>query len=137
MVYKAPSSNSEHSQFKTRVLEAIQLVPYGTVASYGQIALLVGAPRAARQVGWILNKSEGENLPWWRIVNNTGRVSIKGAKYSDRELQRKLLRAEGVDVAEDMTFSIEEYRFKPSLLQLKQLALPEKYLEELIVRYAL
>jgi methylated-DNA-protein-cysteine methyltransferase-like protein len=127
-----------HSLFKSRVLEVIRMVPYGKVASYGQIALFVGAPRAARQVGWILNASEGKvDLPWWRIVNNAGRISIKGTKYNDRELMRKLLRAEGVDVKEDMTFAIEEYRFRPDPTLLKNMELSESYLEGLVEKYRL
>lgn len=114
------------------------MVPYGKVASYGQIALFVGAPRAARQVGWILNASEGTiDLPWWRIVNNAGRISIKGTKYNDANLMRKLLRAEGVDVKEDMTFDIETYRFRPDLKLLKDMELSEAYLEMLVEKFSL
>ena len=138
MAPKHPSSDSHYSLFKQRVLEVIRMVPYGKVASYGQIALFVGAPRAARQVGWILNQTEGKvDLPWWRIVNNAGRISIKGTKYNDRELMRKLLRAEGVDVKEDMTFDIETYRFRPDPKELKNMELSEKYLDILREKYNL
>jgi methylated-DNA-protein-cysteine methyltransferase-like protein len=138
MAPKHPSSDSGHSVFKTRVLEVIRMVPYGKVASYGQIALFVGAPRAARQVGWILNGTEGKiDLPWWRIVNNAGRISIKGTKYNDRELQRKLLRAEGVEVDEDMTFDIEAYRFRPDPKELKEMELTEEYINKLVEKFSL
>jgi methylated-DNA-protein-cysteine methyltransferase-like protein len=131
MASKHPSSENEYSLFTSRVLEIICLVPYGSVASYGQIALFVGAPRAARQVGWILNQSadkeQNKEIPWWRIVNNAGRISIKGTRYN----------AEGVDVSEDMTFAIEAYRFRPDPTLLKNMELSEDYLEMLVEKFTL
>lgn len=116
------------SKFKSRVLEIVSLIPNGRVVSYGQVALYAGAPRAARQVGWILNKlPEDTALPWWRVVNNQGRVSIKGSKYS-AELQKQLLMQEGVEVSEDLTFEIEQYRFIPNEKFVKKLKLDEDYL---------
>jgi len=100
--------------FKQKVLAVVSKIPYGFVASYGQVALYCGAPRAAREVGWTLNRMEGtDEVPWWRVVNNTGRISIKGSQYS-ADMQRKLLQAEGVVIADDFTFSIEDYRWKPT-----------------------
>lgn len=130
---------SGESQFKQRVLRAVSLVPFGQVASYGQIALMVGVPRAARQVGWILNSTEedfvsGKNpAPWWRIVNNQGRISIKGTKYNDAAVQKNLLVAEGLEIKDDLTFDIEKYRFHPSLEQLKDLGLDDDYVSDLLV----
>jgi methylated-DNA-protein-cysteine methyltransferase-like protein len=102
--------------FKESVLRTVALIPSGRVMSYGQIALFVGMPRAARQVGWILNgidrSREALGLPWWRVVNNAGRISIKGSMHSAEE-QRKLLTDEGVKVSKELTFEIEKYRFFP------------------------
>ena len=99
--------------FKQKVIRIVSKIPYGNVASYGQVALYCGAPRAAREVGWVLNKLEGKTpVPWWRVINNTGRISIKGSVFS-AEFQKKLLRAEGITVAEDFTLEIEVYRWKP------------------------
>ncbi|MFS8158866.1 MAG: MGMT family protein, partial [Candidatus Roizmanbacteria bacterium] len=89
------------SPFKQKVLQIVEMIPHGRVASYGQVAHLAGVPRGARQVGWILNGTEGHtdiDFPWWRVVNNKGRVSIKGTKYNTADLQRKLLRSEDVEV---------------------------------------
>src|SRR5438105_160774 len=72
------------SPFKQKIIEVIRLVPHGKVVSYGQVAAYVGVPRAARQVGWILNQSEGKlDLPWWRVVNNKGYLSIRGTRFND------------------------------------------------------
>jgi methylated-DNA-protein-cysteine methyltransferase related protein len=103
---------SESARFKDKVLAAVMSVPPGCVASYGQIALMAGDPRAARQVGWILNKNgDKDNIPWWRIINNSGRISIKNPEYS-AQMQRDLLRKEGVKVSEDFQIDIEKYRFR-------------------------
>ncbi len=78
-----------------RIIEAVQQIPHGTVATYGMIATIAGNPRAARQVVRALHtSSEKENLPWHRVVNREGRISLKpGRGY---ELQKALLEKEGV-----------------------------------------
>ena len=117
------------SKFKEQVIKVVHLVPFGKVVSYGQVALYVGAPRAARQVGWTLNGLEGNtHVPWWRVVNNSGRISIKGSKYSAVE-QKELLESEGVEVDDGLTFDIDQYRFKPDKKFVKKLELDSTYLE--------
>jgi len=75
-----------------------QRIPAGKVATYGQLALLCGKPRNARQVGYALraNKSQ-EPLPAHRIVNGKGFLSGAGT-FSSPGLQKKRLQAEGVVV---------------------------------------
>lgn len=116
------------SKFKEAVIDVVRKIPEGKVVSYGQVALYIGAPRAARQVGWILNSlEEREPVPWWRVVNNEGRISIKGSKYSADE-QRELLIREGIEVKGDLTFDIERFRFRPSLGFIRRLELDPFYL---------
>ena len=71
-------------------------VPAGRVATYGQIATLSGSPRAARQVVRILHTSSGsEKLPWYRVINREGKISLKrGAGYEEQML---LLLKEGIE----------------------------------------
>ncbi|OGM04997.1 hypothetical protein A2715_00760 [Candidatus Woesebacteria bacterium RIFCSPHIGHO2_01_FULL_39_32] len=117
------------SKFKDGVIKVVSKVPYGKVVSYGQVALYIGIPRAARQVGWTLNRMEGvENVPWWRVINNQGRISIKGSKYTAQD-QRKLLIEEGVKVNDDLTLDIEKYRFVPNQNSLEKLGMDSIYLE--------
>lgn len=117
------------AKFKDGVVRVVNLVPYGNVVSYGQVALYVGAPRAARQVGWVLNRLEEKvKVSWWRVVNNAGRISIKGSKYSAQD-QKRLLEKEGIEVYDDLTFDIEKYRFKPDDKFIKKLNLDPLYLE--------
>lgn len=124
------------SRFKSAVINVILQIPKGTVASYGQVALYVGVPRAARQVGWILRGIEEEiELPWWRVINNAGRISIKGNKYNTPELQRKLLESEGIEIKEDFTFNIHRYRWIPNDTTLVSFGLDEEYIQMLHKKY--
>lgn len=117
------------SKFKDGVIKVVNLIPYGKIVSYGQVALYLGLPRAARQVGWVLNGLEDHTpLPWWRVVNNQGRISIKGSKHS-AEQQRQLLLQEGIEVSDDLTFEIERYRFIADGEFINKTRLDSSYLE--------
>ena len=84
--------------FARQVIDTIKRGPRGRVATYGQIAALAGSPRAALMVGRILHhSSESEQLPWQRIINSQGRISIVNMTYP-AELQATLLEEEGVTV---------------------------------------
>lgn len=66
------------SDFKQKVIDYIRRVPKGRVISYGQAAAFAGNPRAARQVGGILKSlAPDSGVPWWRVINNQGVISIK------------------------------------------------------------
>jgi methylated-DNA-protein-cysteine methyltransferase related protein len=126
------------SQFMQKVIIVIRSVPQGKVVSYGQVAVYVGVPRAARQVGWTLrHMEETVSVPWWRVINNTGRISIQGNIHNDRLLQKKLLEQEGVTVHEDFTLDIEQYRFKADKTLLRAWELPETYREFVLTKYGL
>jgi methylated-DNA-protein-cysteine methyltransferase related protein len=97
--------------FKEQVIEVVRKIPRGKVVSYGQVAAAIGQPRAARQVGWALHTLDGDNsVPWWRVINNEGRISIKGNMMSTPLAQKKYLESEGVSVAEDLSIDIQKYR---------------------------
>lgn len=98
-------------KFSKCVLQTVKQIPKSKVVSYGQIAAHIGNPRGARAVGWILRQNEMVDIPWWRVVNNAGRISIKGNIFHNAAMQRDLLRQEGIVVNEDFTLDIERYRF--------------------------
>jgi methylated-DNA-protein-cysteine methyltransferase-like protein len=126
------------STFKDTIHKIIRQIPDGSVASYGQVASYAGIPRAARQVGWILSQSSPQdNLPWWRVINNAGRLSIKGSTYASPELQQDYLEKEGVEITGGFNVDIERYRWQPKAKILRQLGLDEDYLDELILKYSL
>jgi methylated-DNA-protein-cysteine methyltransferase-like protein len=85
-----------HMSFAERAYAVIRAIPYGRAVSYGGVAAILGAPRAARAVGRALFElPEGSDVPWWRVVNRNGEISIKGTLHGPA-LQRALLRSEGV-----------------------------------------
>ncbi|MBI3120289.1 MAG: MGMT family protein [Candidatus Kerfeldbacteria bacterium] len=89
----------ERDFFQT-VYRMVRRIPKGKVATYGQIAALCGSPRAARTVGWALNAlphDQSEKIPWQRVLNREGRISILH-RSATKELQAELLRSEGVYV---------------------------------------
>ena len=77
-----------------RIWQVVADIPFGKLASYGQVAELAGLPRGARRVGRCLSRlPAGTRLPWHRVVNASGRISLAG----DAGLrQRELLLGEGV-----------------------------------------
>lgn len=98
--------------FYGRVVKFIKSIPLGRVATYGQIADYAGNPRAAREVAYILHSSsEKENLPWQRVINSKGHISMKpGRGY---ELQKQLLQDEGVVFDEEDRVDFERFLWQP------------------------
>ena len=106
--------------FTERVHYIIGKVPEGLVASYGQIAALAGSPGAARQVGFVLRSSNPDELPWWRIINNAGVLSIKGSFEATKQLQKQLLEREGIMVSSGFVVDIESYRYRPKAKEIRE-----------------
>ena len=98
--------------FHQRAIEIIKRIPKGKVATYGQVAAYAGNNRAARQVAYILHSSSGkENLPWHRVVNSKGGISLKpGSGY---EVQKSLLEKEGIIFKEDNCIDLKRFLWRP------------------------
>jgi methylated-DNA-protein-cysteine methyltransferase-like protein len=94
-----------------RVCIVVAQIPRGQVATYGQVADLAGLPRGARKVGRIMSHlPPGSRLPWHRVVNASGRISLpKGAGH---ERQQAALEREGV-VFRNGRLSLDRYRWRP------------------------
>lgn len=82
--------------FEAKARELIKRVPFGRVASYGQIAGMAGSPRAARAVGWIFRRNVIQ-LPWHRIINSSGRISIINIDVPASQ-QAAMLEEEGIAI---------------------------------------
>ena len=71
-----------------RVYDVVCQIPYGKVATYGQIAKIVGPPCDARRVGWALaslcNRKEFYPVPWQRVVGAGGKISLTGSDQKER-----------------------------------------------------
>ena len=88
----------EATPFALRVYETVRTIPPGRVTSYGGVAAMLGQPRAARAVGAALNAllpEEHTDVPWWRVVNHRGLLTIP-PELGLRTLQRTLLESESV-----------------------------------------
>lgn len=99
--------------FSRRVKRIIRRIPRGRVTTYGMIAADAGNPRAARQVGWILHASARKHgLPWHRVVNRNGRVSVRRGDGDD--IQKQLLEKEGVVFDENGVIDLAVFAWFPS-----------------------
>ena len=87
--------NMQKATFE-RIYEVVKQIPYGKVATYGQVAALAGNKRWARVVGYALHANpDPENIPCYRVVNKFGEVS-KAFAFGGENRQIELLEAEGV-----------------------------------------
>lgn len=94
------------------IWSAVQQIPKGRVATYGDIAALAGLEGHARQVGYALhNLPDGVKVPWHRVINAKGEISPRSAGDS-HELQRLLLEAEGVEFGKQGRVELKKYRWK-------------------------
>lgn len=95
-----------------RIKTCIKRIPRGRVATYGQIAAMAGNPRGARQVVRVLHASSTKDkLPWHRVINRTGRISLpSGSGY---ELQRAMLADEGVAFGLNDRVDLDRFGWHP------------------------
>lgn len=98
--------------FREAVYAKVAEIPKKKLVSYGQVAAACGSPRAARQVGWMLRLLDGDDsVPWWRVINNAGEISIKGNYISTPLAQKAKIEAEGIPVSDDFQIDLEKYRY--------------------------
>ena len=103
----------QHPQFFAYVYRLVSQVPKGKVVTYGQVAALLGAPRAARAVGTALRylpRPLVRTVPWQRVINASGGVSIRGDVYRVDE-QRWLLESEGVEFDRSGKINLKKYQW--------------------------
>lgn len=106
---------NQPTSFYEQVYQVARRIPPGKVTSYGRIAAMLGRPNAARAVGYALqalkdkqNDPDYADIPWQRIINGQGRISIVNRDYAAAE-QAQLLRAEGVAVSDDLQIDLAQY----------------------------
>ena len=98
----------EQGTFTDQVYQIVARIPYGRVATYGQIAFFIGAPRSARQVGNALSRTPSFlSLPCHRVVNRLGRTAPGWTE------QRRLLEGEGVSFRENGTVDLARSLWRP------------------------
>jgi methylated-DNA-protein-cysteine methyltransferase-like protein len=106
---------SGYAPFTARAVRIIRAIPRGKVATYGLVAAIAGSPLGARQVVRVLHTlSRKERLPWHRVINSRGSISLpRGAGF---EKQRSLLLSEGVAVTKRGRVDFNRFLWKPRLI---------------------
>jgi methylated-DNA-protein-cysteine methyltransferase-like protein len=100
-----------YTLFTEQAIAIIGSIPIGKVMTYGDIASACGSPGSARQVARLLHSlSRKHKLPWFRVVNARGRISLpRGGGY---ETQKSLLESEGILFNKDDSIDFNSYRRK-------------------------
>lgn len=92
------------------IINIIKNIPEGKVMTYGGIAKSAGSPRGARQVSRVLHSmSKKYNLPWHRVVNSKGEISLRDEAL---ELQVNLLKKEGVNITKGRKIDLKKYEYE-------------------------
>ncbi|MFP4603812.1 MAG: MGMT family protein [Bacteroidales bacterium] len=101
--------------FFDKVYFVTKQIPPGRVTSYGAIAKFIGAPGAARMVGWALNNSKNkeEHIPAHRVVNRNGMLTGK-SHFPGADVMKQLLENEGVIVKDDKVVDFGKIFWDPS-----------------------
>ena len=94
--------------FTAAVHDAVRRIPRGKVATYGQIALLLGRPRGGREVGWALSGCDDPRVPCHRVVDRDGRLAPRF------RAQRARLRNEGVPFV-GTRVAVDRVRWRPTV----------------------
>lgn len=102
------SASQEMAQM---ILSVVSQIPYAKVATYGQIARLAGLPRHARLVGRVLSQlDKNSGIPWHRVLNAQGHLSLNTLDEQGKHLQLEKLRAEGILYAENKV-NLRQYQW--------------------------
>ena len=100
------------TEFTESVIAQLKKIPKGKVATYGQIATLAGSPRAARQVVRILHSSSKKhNLPWHRVINSQGDISLRPSQ--GYEIQKALLIKEKIKFSLTGRIDLKLFQWQP------------------------
>jgi methylated-DNA-protein-cysteine methyltransferase related protein len=100
------------TEFSSRCKSIIRRIPPGKVTTYGLIAAASGQSRAARQVARLLHSSsKKDNLPWHRVINRMGKISLP--PFEGYDVQKALLLEEGVRFGDDDSIDLEKYLWFP------------------------
>lgn len=96
-----------------KIWQVVASIPAGCVASYGQVAAMAGLARAARLVGRTLkNLPKDTNLPWYRVVNGQGEISLPKASPV-YYIQKQQLEAEGVAFNPNGKINLKKFGWQP------------------------
>ena len=108
--------------FDQRVKVVVAFIPEGRLSTYGQVADWIGAYGCARQVGWALRRlCLPSRIPWQRVVNAQGRISMSLSREGSDWMQRELLIAEGIPVDQEGRLPLKRFLWSPDEGQLAEM----------------
>jgi len=109
---KLPRAAQSHDEAVEAICAVIRRIPFGWVATYGQVAAMAGLPRRARLVGRVLQRLDPViKIPWHRVVNAKGEVSYSLSRNGGDTLQRRLLEKEGITFDDKNRLDLERCRW--------------------------
>ena len=95
-----------------KIYGVVKQIPYGKVATYGQVALLAGNPRWSRVVGYALHVNpDPETVKCYRVVNRFGETS-RAFAFGGQDVQCQLLENEGIEFLPDGRVDLEKFIWK-------------------------
>ena len=110
------------SAFDQRVRVVVAFIPEGRLSTYGQVADWIGAYGCARQVGWALRRlSLPSPIPWQRVVNAKGRISMSLSREGTDWMQRELLISEGIPVDRQGRLPLKRFLWSPDEGQIAEM----------------
>lgn len=106
-------SSGPSSEINLRIWQVIAMIPEGKVSTYGDIAKHAGLAKAARRVGMALRGlPDDTRIPWHRVINSQGRISLPEGSASQYR-QREKLESEGVIFKPNKSVDLRKYRWNP------------------------
>jgi methylated-DNA-protein-cysteine methyltransferase-like protein len=100
------------ASFYAEVYDLVRRIPPGRVTTYGAVARMLANARAARAVGYALRAlPPGTDVPWQRVINAQGQISLKSRHPGETTRQRELLEQEGISFGADDRVDLDRYRW--------------------------
>ncbi|MGF1601357.1 MAG: MGMT family protein [Thermosynechococcaceae cyanobacterium] len=110
-------TDSHSLKLYEQIYALVRQIPQGQVATYGQIAVLLGRKGYARQVGYALFQiAPDADIPWHRVVNAKGEISHSPQRQGSDDLQRVLLEQEDVIFTTTHKINLGHYQWRPPLM---------------------
>ena len=106
----------EKNYFYKKVYLTVSKIPYGKVATYGQIADLIYEYGSARQVVWALRRLKlPSNIPWHRVINSKGLITMSISRNGTDWMQKDLLINKGIEFIRTIQIDIKKHLWKPKV----------------------
>ena len=122
-LYRHKRRDASDENFFKRVYEIVAQIPEGKVTTYGQIAAMLGDPKAAQKVGWAMASTPADlQIPCHRVVNKSGALAPNYA-FGGANVQRAMLEKEGVTFKADGCIDMQKHVWR---LEVKQQSLQEE-----------